>query len=183
MLILNFHLYIVHVCRLTIPSTYQPKKFNRIRPFTELWEVSIEHLRRVWHADWGRLLLRTPGPVPFGTCICSTSWEKRKRSDSALWQKPLHRQKNQKSNVTTQRTPPKTSITQQLRTDLGRSAGVTIATQHPPILFRNLSLFLCVGTFVLQFEYINNDLCLWPKLQRFHYSLIITIVHMCLKID
>ena len=28
--------------------------------------VSIEHLRRVWHADRGRLLLRTPGPVPLG---------------------------------------------------------------------------------------------------------------------
>ena len=55
--------------------------------------------------------------------------EKRKRSDSALWQKPLHRQKNPKSNVTTHRTLPKTSITQRLRTDLGRSAGVTIATQ------------------------------------------------------
>ena len=24
----------------------------------------MEHLRRVWHADRGRLLLRTPGPVP-----------------------------------------------------------------------------------------------------------------------
>ena len=35
-------------------------------PFTEFWEVSIEHLRRVWHADRGRLLLRTPGPVPLG---------------------------------------------------------------------------------------------------------------------
>ena len=58
-----------------------------------------------------------------------SSWKKRKRSDSALWQKPLHRQKNPKSNVTTQRTPPKTSITQRLRTHLGRSAGVTIATQ------------------------------------------------------
>ena len=55
--------------------------------------------------------------------------EKRKRSDSALWQKPSHRQKNPKSNVTTQRTPPKTSITQRLRTDLGRSAWVTIATR------------------------------------------------------
>ena len=38
----------------------------RTRPFTEFWVVSIEHLRRVWHADRGRLLLRTPGPVPFG---------------------------------------------------------------------------------------------------------------------
>ena len=28
--------------------------------------VSIEHLRRVWHADRGRLLRRTPGPVPLG---------------------------------------------------------------------------------------------------------------------
>ena len=26
----------------------------------------MEHLRRVWHADRGRLLLRTPGPVPLG---------------------------------------------------------------------------------------------------------------------
>ena len=33
--------------------------------------VSIEHLQRVWHADRGRLLLRTPGPVPFGICKCS----------------------------------------------------------------------------------------------------------------
>ena len=61
--------------------------------------------------------------------VQSYHWEKRKRSDAALWQKPLHRQKNSKSNVTTQRTPPKTSITQRLRTDLGRSAGVTIAIQ------------------------------------------------------
>ena len=26
--------------------------------------VSIEHLQQVWHANRGRLLLRTPGPVP-----------------------------------------------------------------------------------------------------------------------
>ena len=38
----------------------------RTRPFTEFWVVSIEHLRRVWHADRGRLLLRTPCPVPLG---------------------------------------------------------------------------------------------------------------------
>ena len=35
-------------------------------PFTEFWEVSIEHLRPVWHTDMGRLLLRSPGPVPLG---------------------------------------------------------------------------------------------------------------------
>ena len=34
----------------------------RTRPFTEFWEVSIEHLRRMWHANRERLLLRTPDP-------------------------------------------------------------------------------------------------------------------------
>ena len=38
----------------------------RTRPFTGFWEVSIEHLRRVWLADRVRLLFRTPGPVPLG---------------------------------------------------------------------------------------------------------------------
>ena len=43
----------------------------RTRPFTEFWVVSLEHLRRSWHADRGRLLLRTPSPVPYGICKCS----------------------------------------------------------------------------------------------------------------
>ena len=55
--------------------------------------------------------------------------KKRKRSDSVLWQKPLHQQKCQKGKVTTQTTPQKSSIKQRLRTDLGRSVGVTKATQ------------------------------------------------------
>ena len=38
----------------------------RTRPFTEYWEVSIEHLRRVWLADRWRLLLRIRGAVPLG---------------------------------------------------------------------------------------------------------------------
>ena len=59
---------------------------------------------------------------------------KRKRSDSVLWQKPLHQQKSPKSNTTTQNTPPKTSITQRLRTDLGRSVGVTAVT---PLVWLN----------------------------------------------
>ena len=37
--------------------------------------VSIEHLQQVWHIDRGRSLLRTPGPVPFGTFICCTCWD------------------------------------------------------------------------------------------------------------
>ena len=34
--------------------------------FYRILSGSIEHLRRVWHADRGRLLLWTPGPVPLG---------------------------------------------------------------------------------------------------------------------
>ena len=47
---------------------------------------------------------------------------KRKRSDSVLWQKPLHPQNNPKKQRDNTKTPPKTLITQLLRTDLGRSA-------------------------------------------------------------
>ena len=51
------------------------------------------------------------------------------RSDSVQWQKPLHRQKNPKNKRDNTKTQPNTSITQRLRTDLGRSVAVTIATQ------------------------------------------------------
>ena len=33
--------------------------------------LSVMTCCRVWLANRGRLLLRTPGPVPFGTCICT----------------------------------------------------------------------------------------------------------------
>ena len=45
--------------------------YNRIWLFTLLREVSIEHLQRVRHANRGRLLPRTPGPVPYRICKCS----------------------------------------------------------------------------------------------------------------
>ena len=51
------------------PIQWQPPTDQisyRTRPLTEFWVISIEHLRRVWHADRGRLLLRTPGLVPLG---------------------------------------------------------------------------------------------------------------------
>ena len=38
---------------------------------TQFQEVFIGHLQRVRLANSGRLLLRTPGLVPFRTCICS----------------------------------------------------------------------------------------------------------------
>ena len=54
---------------------------------------------------------------------------KRRRSDPVLWHKPLHQQKCPRDKVTTQTTPQKSSIKQHLRTDLGRSVGVTTVTQ------------------------------------------------------
>ena len=57
-----------------------------------------------------------------------------KRSDSVLWEKPIHPQKNTKTNVTTQNTT-KTSITQRMRTYLGRSVGRTTSAQ--PVWLKN----------------------------------------------
>ena len=58
------------------PSTRDHAEHQFMTPFPDLtfyrlWRyywilVSIGHLQRVWHADRGRLLLRTPGPVPLG---------------------------------------------------------------------------------------------------------------------
>ena len=70
-------------------TTPADQTLYRTQPFTEFLEVSIEHLRRLWHADRGRLLLRTPGPVPLRTCICSTCWDQRRpvsiRHFPSLW--------------------------------------------------------------------------------------------------
>ena len=55
------------------------------------------------------------------------NYKEKRRSDPVLWQNPLYPQQIRKPKDNTQ-TPPKTSITQRLRTDLGRSVGVT---SHP----------------------------------------------------
>ena len=57
------------------------------------------------------------------------AWEKRKRSDSVQWQKPIYQQKCQTGKVTIQKTPWKCSITQRLRTDLGQSIEVATTTK------------------------------------------------------
>ena len=59
------------------------------------------------------------------------SLRKGKRSDSVLWQKSLHPQKknSKKPNMTTHKRHRKNSITQRLRTDLGRSVLVTTAVE------------------------------------------------------
>ena len=53
----------------------------------------------------------------FQPILCSATMRKRRRSDSVLWQNPLYQQKIRKPKDNTQ-TPPRTSITQRLRTDL-----------------------------------------------------------------
>ena len=45
--------------------------YYRFDVITLFHELSIGRLQRVRLANRGRLLLRTPGHVPFGTCICS----------------------------------------------------------------------------------------------------------------
>ena len=72
-----------------------------------LWHIELKFYIHVW--------------------LCFTVLQikrKRRRSDPVLWQNPLYQQKIRKPKDNTQ-TPPKTSITQRLRTDLGRSVGVT----------------------------------------------------------
>ena len=46
-------------------TTPTDQTLHRTRPFTDFCVVSIEHLRRVLHAYRARLLIRTPGPVPY----------------------------------------------------------------------------------------------------------------------
>ena len=49
--------------------------------FTELREVSMEHLRRVWHTSMERLSFRKTCSVPpFWTCLCSNCWDQTSRT-------------------------------------------------------------------------------------------------------
>ena len=56
----------------------------------------------------------------YSTPNCTTRKRNRKRFDSVLWQNTNTHRKNSKRNVTIQKTPPKTSMTQRLLTDLER---------------------------------------------------------------
>ena len=47
----------------------------RTRPLTEIWVVSIEHLRRGVACRQGTLTTPDTWSRPFGTCICSTCWD------------------------------------------------------------------------------------------------------------
>ena len=48
-------------------------------------EVSIEHLQRVRHANRGRLLLRTPGPVPLWDLQVFLCWDQYLLNLSCFW--------------------------------------------------------------------------------------------------
>ena len=86
----------------------QPTYFNIIFISTRRWpvqaRVSIIELKK------------------FATTLIL--WEKEGDLTQSVWQNPLYQQKIRKPKDNTQ-TPPKTSNSQRLRTDLGRSVGVT----------------------------------------------------------
>ena len=83
------------------------------------WKLIVTHLSKILSVDNSKVWVINLG----------LQRTKRRRSDPVLWQKPLYQQKCQRDKVTTQTTPQKSSNKQQLRTDLGRSVGVTTATQ------------------------------------------------------
>ena len=81
--------FLSHKCSMTFCSlTKYNDNLPPIRLYTNPWPFyflpnsTFYWLMRGFHrtfatgeaTDSGRLLLQTPGPVPFGTCICSTCW-------------------------------------------------------------------------------------------------------------
>ena len=63
----SIHWYDISLSRDIITKLDLITDFDRSR----FPEVFMEHLQRLRLANSGRLLLRTPGPVPLGNCICS----------------------------------------------------------------------------------------------------------------
>ena len=57
----NLIIYHTNPRAIRLYTKYWP--YYRTRPFTELWDVSIVHLRRVWHADRTLTLDIWPHPI------------------------------------------------------------------------------------------------------------------------
>ena len=77
-----------------------------------LFWLSLRDITGIYELDQAKNFLQRTSCLTGNTTILKT---KRRRSDPVLWQMPLHQQKCQKGNVTTQKTPQKSSIKQQLR--------------------------------------------------------------------
>ena len=79
-----------------------------------------------WFQQSKALKLKPVNPTSY---MCSVRFRKKGRDLTQYYDKsPCIHRKIQKS-TRQQKRPPKTPITQRLRTDFGRSVGVTIATQ------------------------------------------------------
>ena len=100
---MTFGFWITSPYWLTIMDIYLTTLQSDRRSFTPLLLRVLRHICSV-DSQWLVLDL-------------TDSERKRKRSDSVLWQKPLHSQKKSKKQRDNIQTPPKPSITQQLRTD------------------------------------------------------------------
>ena len=69
-------LHMLWLLRLVFPNLHRFYDIDTKLDLYRLRMVSMEHLRRVWHASRERLPFRTPGSVPlFGICLCSNCWD------------------------------------------------------------------------------------------------------------
>ena len=113
----------------------RPININDIMPsWDPVWYFIIPDLSsissflylRTWFVRFSTQCFTTSASVAY------LSWQYEKKediTDSIVWHKPVHPQTNPKRNKTTQQRHQKLPIIQRLRIDLGRSVGVTIATQ------------------------------------------------------
>ena len=126
------------ICSVTLTFTYRPSPIICCHVAVYLFGISIrvDGIYSICSVTlsfdgtaikWHRLCMTND--LLYLQCTYIDYKRKRKRSDSVIWQKPLHQQICQKGQMTTQTTPQKSSITERLRTGWGRSVGVTMATQ------------------------------------------------------
>ena len=102
--------------------------------------------------------------IPIMVKVKESKRRKRKRSDPVLWQNPPYQQKIRKPKDNTQ-TPPKTSITQRLRTDLGRSVRVSQnpCPGHDSLLLCWIWIIMTLSSKIRK-SYNNHFVCLSVRL-------------------
>ena len=109
---------------LVVPKQYQFKKYKNCFVLMQLHLMLNIFVCDIWLALW----------IFFFEKLCSKIFgktlQRQKGGDlTQSYDKSPYTHGNVKRAVTTQTTPQKSSIKQRLRTDLGRSVGVTTATQ------------------------------------------------------